>query len=298
VDDIITELNSQIFFVHGENNARYPYSHSVVFGDCLVDTGISPKRLRRVIKTFHITRVLLSHWHEDHISGNYLLKDKTFFCHEKDKPIIEDISKMNLYYNTVNTPVSEDLNNLLAILRMKNTRIDHTIESNQIFKISDQLDLQVIHTPGHTAGHCAFYEKNSKIGFFGDIDLTRYPYYGNLDASLIEFEESIEKLEKMNIEIGVTGHKEPIIGKLEIKEEFEKYKLILTQRDERILTRLREFDKPISPKNLQGQNLIYSKYTIFKNFELISEVLMLSKHFDKLEKKGLIIKEKKGYLLT
>jgi hypothetical protein len=85
---------------------------------------------------------------------------------------------------------------------------------------------------------------------------------------------------------------------LEIKEEFEKYKLILTQRDERILTRLREFDKPISPKNLQGQNLIYSKYTIFKNFELISEVLMLSKHFDKLEKKGLIIKEKKGYLLT
>jgi hydroxyacylglutathione hydrolase len=294
----ISEEFKSIYFIEGERNARYPYSHSMIFGDYLIDTGISPKRLRKVIKSFQINHVLLSHWHEDHISGNYLLKNKRFYCHEKDKPIIEDISKMNLYYNTESTPVAEDLNSLLEVLRMKNTNVDEVIESNQIFNISDDLDLLVIHTPGHTAGHCAFYEQNSKFGFFGDIDLTKYPYYGNIDASLIEFEKSIEKLEKLDTEIVVTGHKGPIIGKLKIKEEFENYKLILNQRDERILEKLREFDRPISFKDLQGQNLIYLKYTIFKNFELISEVLMLEKHFDKLEKKGVIIKEKNGYLLS
>ncbi|NHJ25451.1 MAG: MBL fold metallo-hydrolase [Candidatus Lokiarchaeota archaeon] len=294
----LSEEFKSIYFIEGERNARYPYSHSMIFGDYLIDTGISPKRLRKVIKSFQINHVLLSHWHEDHISGNYLIKNKRFYCHEKDKPIIEDISKMNLYYNTENTPVGEELKNLLDVLRMQNTFVDYTIENDQTFQISADLDLQVIHTPGHTAGHCGFYEKNSKICFFGDIDLTKYPYYGSIDASLIEFEHSIEILENLDIEIAVTGHKNPIIGKSEIKEEFERYKLILKQRDERILMRFREFDKPINSIDLQGQNLIYTKYTIFKNFELISEILMLNKHFEKLEKAGQIIKEKNGFILN
>ena len=301
MDEFIIPLSNEfkeIYFIGGENNARYPYSHSMVFGDYLIDTGISPKRLRKILKTFKINQVFLSHWHEDHISGNYLINEKMVYCHEKDKAVIEDISKMNWFYNTDRTPVAEDLNTLLEVLRVKSINVDKIFVNNQIFNISEQLNLQVIHTPGHTAGHCAFYEKNSKIAFFADIDLTRYPFYGNIDASLIEFEDSIARLEKLDTEIVVTGHKVPIIGKSNIKEEIEKYKVILQQREERILTKLREFNHPINPEDLQGQNLIYLKYSMYKNFELISEVLMLHKHFDKLEKKGVIIKEKSGYLIS
>ena len=301
MDEFIIPLSDEfkeIYFIEGENNARYPYSHSMVIGDYLIDTGISPKRLRKVLKTFKIEKVLLSHWHEDHISGNYLIDEKMVYCHEKDKVVIEDIDKMNYFYNTENTPVAEDLNSLLGVLRVKSITVDDTFVNNQVFDIFEQLKLQIIYTPGHTAGHCAFYEKSSKIAFFADIDLTRYPYYGNIDASLIEFEDSITHLEKLDTEIVVTGHKAPIIGKSNIKAEFEHYKLILQQREERILIKLREFNRPINPEDLRGQNLIYLKYSMYKNFEIISEVLMLQKHFDKLEKKGVIIKEKNGYLIA
>ena len=158
--------------------------------------------------------------------------------------------------------------------------------------------MKILHTPGHTAGHCAIYEKNSKIAFLGDIDLTKYPYYGNIDASLIEFEKSIERLNNMDIEIAITGHRDPIYGRSEINEEFEKYKSILLQRDERILSHLTERSKPIKPIDLKNKNIIYRKYTIFKEFELLAEVLMIEKHFEKLNEKKIITIKNNGYILN
>ena len=82
------KLSEGIYFIQGANKARYPYSNSILIGDYLIDTGVSNKLLRSLKKEFQINNVILSHWHEDHISGNQLLKDINFLCHEKDKFII------------------------------------------------------------------------------------------------------------------------------------------------------------------------------------------------------------------
>jgi glyoxylase-like metal-dependent hydrolase (beta-lactamase superfamily II) len=34
--------------------------------------------------------------------------------------------------------------------------------------------LQVVHTPGHTPGHCAFYEEKTGLLFSADIDLSGF----------------------------------------------------------------------------------------------------------------------------
>ncbi len=301
MEDFVKPLSDEfknIFFIEGEQNARYPYSHSILIGDYLIDTGISHKRLRKLKKTFPIKNVILSHWHEDHISGNSLFKDVKFYCHLRDKPIIEDIEKIIPYYNVENTIVGDELKNFIEMFRMKNTKIDYAIEDNQITNIGDQLKLKILHTPGHTAGHCAFYEQNSKIAFFGDIDLTKYPYYGNIDASLIEFEKSIEKLNNMDIETAITGHRDIIYGKKRIHEEFENYKSILCQRDEKILSYFSEESKPIKPIDLRNKNIIYRKYTTFKDFELIAEVLMIEKHLDKFYENKLTTIKDNGYILN
>ena len=301
MEDFVKPLSDEfknIFFIEGEQNARYPYSHSILIGDYLIDTGISHKRLRKLKKTFPIKNVILSHWHEDHISGNSLFKDVKFYCHLRDKPIIEDIEKIIPYYNVENTIVGDELKNFIEMFRMENTKIDYAIEDNQITNIGDQLKLKILHTPGHTAGHCAFYEQNSKIAFFGDIDLTKYPYYGNIDASLIEFEKSIEKLNNMDIETAITGHRDIIYGKKRIHEEFENYKSILCQRDEKILSYFSEESKPIKPIDLRNKNIIYRKYTTFKDFELIAEVLMIEKHLDKFYENKLTTIKDNGYILN
>ena len=301
MDDFIQPLNenfSGIFFIKGKNNARYPYSNSLLIGDYLIDTGISPNHLRKLKRKFPINHVLFTHWHEDHISGNYLLNNVKFYCHSKDVLPIENVEKMIPLYNVRNTPVEEELISLIKLLRMQNIKIDALIEDNDIVDIGNQLKLKVLFTPGHTAGHCAFYELNSKIAFLGDIDLTRHPYYGNLDANLIEFEESIAKIKSLDINIVVTGHRGIIEGKNKIHEEIEKYKSILQGRDERILAFFSERSRAIKLNDFKNRNIIYRKYTAFKDFELIAEILMIEKHLDKFQKAGIITEEKKGFLLN
>jgi len=301
MEDFIIPLSNEFenfYFIEGEQRARYPYSNSMLIGDYLIDTGISPKRLKRLKKQFPINKVCLTHWHEDHISGNYLLKDAKFYCHSKDKIPIENVDKMIPLYNVKNTPVEDELKSLIELLRMQNVKVDRTIEDNDIFNIDDHLKLKVIFTPGHTAGHCAYYELNSKIAFLGDIDLTKYPYYGNLDASLIEFEEPIAKIKDVDLNTVVTGHRGIITGKGNILEEIESYESILKGRDDRILTFLSERSKTIKLADFRGKNVIYRKYSAFKDFELIAELLMIEKHLQKFLKRDLIIEENEGFILN
>jgi len=301
MDDFIQPLNenfSGIFFIKGKNNARYPYSNSLLIGDYLIDTGISPNHLRKLKRKFPINHVLFTHWHEDHISGNYLLNNVKFYCHSKDVLPIENVEKMIPLYNVRNTPVEEELISLIKLLRMQNIKIDALIEDNDIVDIGNQLKLKVLFTPGHTAGHCAFYELNSKIAFLGDIDLTRHPYYGNLDANLIEFEESIAKIKSLDINIVVTGHRGIIEGKNKIHEEIEKYKSILQGRDERILAFFSERSRAIKLNDFKNRNIIYRKYTAFKDFEVIAELLMIKKHIEKFQNADIITEEKNGYILS
>ncbi|MBY9015009.1 MAG: MBL fold metallo-hydrolase [Candidatus Lokiarchaeota archaeon] len=300
MDDFIQPLSedfSEIFFIQGKNRAKYPYSNSLLIGDHLIDTGVSPQHLRKLKKFYPINHVLLSHWHEDHISGNFLLENAKFYCHLKDKIPIEDIQKMIPLYNVRNTPIEEELRKLIEILKIQNIKIDTLINEGDIFNIGEDLRLKVLFTPGHTAGHCAFYELKTKIAFLGDIDLSKYPYYGNTDANLEDFENSIARIKNLDLNIVATGHRGVIEGGKKILEEFEKYESIIQERDERILSYFSERERPVNLNDLKNKNIIYRKYTAFKDFEVIAELLMIKKHLEKFQNTDIISEEKNGYLL-
>ncbi len=284
-----------IYFIEGERNGNYPFSHSLLIGNYLIDTGISGTRIKKLNKQFQINTAILSHWHEDHISGNKLLPNSNFICHISDKLPIEDIEMMFPYYKVEGTDAGKEFRVLFEMFGMKNTKISKTFNDNEIINIDDHLKIKVIHTPGHTAGHCGFYEINSKIAFFGDIDLTRFPYYATIDSDLVDYENSIDKLKNLEIEIAVMGHKDPVFGSSNIRVELDKFKSVIFKRDERILSNLTE-RKPIRPIDLKGKNLIYKRYTY--NFEIISELVMIEKHFDKYLKKNLITTQDNGYILN
>lgn len=298
MNDFIQLLSDEfqnIYFLEGDRKGNYPFSHSLLVGDYLIDTGISRSRLKKIKRQFKINMVVLSHWHEDHVSGNSLFQNLNFLCHEKDKIPIEDIEKMLPYYKVEDTKAGEEFKVLFDLFGMKNTKISRFVKDNEIINIDEDLELKVIHTPGHTAGHCGFIELHSKIAFFGDMDLTRFPYYATIDSDLIRYENSIERLKNLEAEIAVVGHRNPVFGKKEILTELDNFKLIIHKRDERILSNLSE-KKSIQPIDLKGKNLIYKKYN--HAFEIISGFIMIEKHFDKFLRRELITTKDNGYILS
>jgi len=291
----LIEEKDKILFIRGAKDGKYPYSHSLLIGDYLIDTGISPRLLRKVIKLHEINHVILSHWHEDHISGNFMLKKARFSCHHEDKTPIENVREMIPYYYLSGTSIEDDFRNLIKYMGMQNVRIDKTINDNDIIIINDNLRLKVIHTPGHTAGHCSFYLEDYKIGFLADIDLSNFPFYGTIDASIEQFEKSIKKLINIDFELVISSHKGLIEGKNKIKEELKNYGKIIQKREEHILQQFNE-NKPLKIESLKGKNLIYKKYK-YMEYELIAELVMIKKHVKKLTSMGFLEQANGGYIL-
>lgn len=293
----ISEEFKNIFFIKGANNGRYPFSHSLLIDDFLIDTGISSRLLRKLKRNFQLKNVLLSHWHEDHISGNRLLPSAEFYIHTNDKILVQNVDRFDEAYGVLNTSAANEFEWLMNSLKLIDTKIERTFEDKEIISVGDDYQLEIIHTPGHTAGHCAFIELNTKIAFLADIDLTKFVFYAGNDSNLIEFEESIEKLKQFDIEIAVTGHRGVIRGDKNVKKELDDYKLIIHKRDERILSYLSD-SKPFFLDDLKGKNIIYKYYSEFKQYEIIAELIMIQKHFDKFLEEDLVISKNNGYILN
>ncbi len=300
--DLVRPVHEQykdIYFIEGQNKGRYPYSHALVIKDWIIDTGISSGFMRKILRDIPINNVLLSHWHEDHINGNRFLSNAKFFCHHEDQPVIEDVKKMYAYYSITEIPEQIELfDTILAGLRLVNVKIEKNINDNDIIQIGDSYKLKVIHTPGHTKGHCCFYELTSKIAFLADIELSSLgPWYGAADSNVIDFEASIQKIEKLDIEIAVSSHMGLIFGSSTIKNSLKEYKSIINKRDNKILDHFSE-TKPIKPIDLVGKNIVYKNYdSEYKVYLFLAECVMIEKHFEKFLQKNIIEKVENGYIL-
>ncbi len=298
---IISEDFKDILFIEGQRNGMFPFSNSILINDYLIDTGISNGFMRKLKRSpLLIKNVILSHWHEDHTSSNRLLKSSEFFCHIYDKDIIENVDKIKEFYGVINTPAEDLIGSQIDALRPQNTIIKRIISDEEIIKIGENFSLKVIHIPGHTAGHCAFYEQNSKIAFFSDINLPGLgPWYGGIDSNLKDFKESLNKLKKLNVIAAVLSHGPSglIKGRNQIINYLEKMQAIINRRNERILEYFYE-RRNIIFKDLLEKNIVFKKYTQFKVSQVFFEGVMIRKHIQNLLQDGIIEKDNKGYVLS
>lgn len=145
----------------------------------LIDSGLGIANIKKVIDS--LTKlpimVITTHVHWDHIGGHKYF-DK-IAVHEAEKewlsakfPLPLQVVKSNLTCKPCDFPEDFNLN-------------DYKIyqgDPQKIFRDSDCLNLgnrilKVIHTPGHSPGHCCFYEQERKYLYSGDLI-----YCGCLDA--------------------------------------------------------------------------------------------------------------------
>ena len=174
----------------------------------LIDTGLGVSDLGITIKKLTPRPIIVAttHVHWDHIGSHGSFDD--IAVHEAEEawisgsfPIPLQTVKNNLALKPCEFPQSFSLD-------------DYKIYQgtpNRLLHDGDVIDLgnrtvSVIHTPGHSPGHCCFYEMARKDLYSGDLI-----YKGCLDAFYpstdpMQFWKSIEKIQALKVNRILPGH--------------------------------------------------------------------------------------------
>ncbi len=265
----------------------------------IIDTGADTKSLS-ALKPDTIDMVLYTHHHYDHTRGHDLFNDSKSLIHELDYPAIVS-EELFEYYNSIDkwdelmpgVEKAQGIESLNIIAEGQLPwRADDTFVDNTVFDLGTT-KVQVIHTPGHSAGHCSFWFPEEEFLFTGDICLTAAgPWYGEVLADPDDMIRSIDKLIELKAKKITSCHINSIHE--DAASRLTEFKNRIYKRDDRIYNYLKK--KPADIFELAAHKLIYREHPT--PFVLFWEKLMLIKHIARLERMGLIEAGENGQFVT
>jgi ribonuclease/clavin/mitogillin len=277
------ELFPNIFYIPGENNSCFPYCACLYLKGrdmrVLIDVGMGAGHLAPA-KKMGIDILIITHCHIDHRLTRKEIPDVPVWCHEAEAPFLYD---RNNFYNAIGLNRS----GLDLAVRPNFPHDIFDIKVDQYLLDGQRIDLgglrlEVIHTPGHSPGHLAFYIPEAEILFAADVDLTPFgPFYGHDFADIEEFLNSIERLRRLNAKIVATGHAGPFNN--QVIEKFDAYADIVCRRDRLVLEQLTQ---PMKLADFRNRNLIFRSYPDFPDLLRWFELVHIEKHLERLKTLG------------
>jgi glyoxylase-like metal-dependent hydrolase (beta-lactamase superfamily II) len=167
-------------------------------------------------KPEEISQIILTHNHLDHTGGLEELRKQTtakVAAHKVDVHVPED-------------PIPYPAGNIVGVLLrvpglsvfrrqfvLEADRVDRVLEGGETFDVLG--GLQVVPTPGHTAGSISLYAPKHKLLIVGDAlnkrgDILRMPLR-TVSTNLQDAKSSIRRMAELDVEILCTGHGRPMM---------------------------------------------------------------------------------------
>jgi len=128
----------------------------------IVDPGCYGKEEEAQLQLFvdendlEVIKLLNTHCHIDHVLGNYFVKQTynvPLVMHEIEVPYLESVASYAGNY---------------GFAQYSPTQADRFIKEGDKINFGDQ-ELDILFTPGHSAGHVVFYHEQSKSLIGGDV---------------------------------------------------------------------------------------------------------------------------------
>lgn len=214
----MTEITKGVHYVDGSNANSYLIEKADGYL-MVVDAGMdsSGKKILEYIgakmmrKPSDVKTIVLTHCHVDHVRGAASLKSATeaeVAVHEADADYVSGKTKY---------PSPEGATGFLFSLVSPFFHVA-PVNPDVRLKENDKVDrFTVIHTPGHTPGSISLYDKDSKVLLVGDaVRFLKGKLVGphpRFTMDMGQAKISVEKLSKLDFEILLSGHGEPLKSK-------------------------------------------------------------------------------------
>ena len=288
---MLLKISDQISFLLSA--AGFTYCNCIYINDdikAILDTGADKASLDE-IHPETIDWVINTHHHYDHTRGNQYFPQAEIMIHALDFNALCNREDSEHYNSIDNWPALmpgcdyNEAANIMGIFEedvLKNLRADKTIQDKQIIDFG-HTRMEVLHTPGHSAGHCSFWFPDEEFLFTGDICLTQAgPWYGEVFADPGDMIKSIDRLIELNPPRMTSCHINEIC--YDCRPRLIEFRDRIIKRDERIYHYLT--NRPANVHEIAQQKLIYRLHPT--PFVLFWEKLMVVKHLERLQKTGSI----------
>lgn len=177
--------------------------------DMLVDSGMGVVSLRANVPlvTERPLEAVASHTHFDHIGCHHEFDCR--ICHAAEAEILSSPTRENTLAEPYVTdaiftrlPPAPYLSQTYAVRGAPATRL---VEDGDVIDLGDR-HFEVIHTPGHSPGGIALYERTSEILFSGDIVYDGPLIEDTYHADARDYVASMERLLALPVRIVHGGH--------------------------------------------------------------------------------------------
>ena len=168
----------------------------------------------------HVSHLLLTHVHSDHVFGNQAFEDVDIVGHIRLREKMEESLKTAWTPKGIDKMI-EDLkkSNPDRVPMLKGLRIvlpKTTFERS--YRVSD---VRIVNTGGHTDCSSYVYVPGDKVLFAGDnLFVGRYPWAGDPTADPDRWIKALEAYLKLDVKVIVPGHG-PLCDKAEVEKQLK-----------------------------------------------------------------------------
>jgi glyoxylase-like metal-dependent hydrolase (beta-lactamase superfamily II) len=250
-DELLEEERiDAVTVLYGAARGKYPDGNSLLVRGAretlLIDPALGVVARKGALP--HVDRVWNSHCHEDHIAGNHLFPEARWELHEADLLGLHSFADFLRIYGYDDSVLGAGWERALKekFFYTANPRATG-FRDGHVQELGGGVRVRVIHTPGHTRGHCAFHVEPDDVLYIGDIDLSSFgPYYGDAWSDLADFERSLALVRAFRAKHYATFHHIGVVDRETFLARMDKYEAVIASREERLLAYITEAPRTLA----------------------------------------------------
>ncbi|SHN80203.1 MBL fold metallo-hydrolase [Desulfitobacterium chlororespirans] len=274
------DLGANLEFMEAPHQARPPYSNSLLIDDdikVLIDCACGDANIE-LLQEKGIDVIINSHFHIDHIMNNYKFPSAEIWAHEDDAPAIQSLNCYRDYLGFHELGEGKVWEEYARTYDIHPTPIKRKLYDGESLDFGKNR-LKVIHTPGHTPGHCCFLINDAQL-FSAEIDARLFgPWYGHLCSNIDDFIGSVELCQEIKPAVLITSHNGIIRDNIELR--LQKFLDVICEREDKLLKALK---KPSTIEELTHLHIFYGPVRTFNEFRRVTEKAAITLHLQRLLK--------------